>query len=39
MQCDTVQFMIYDTRYDMRCYYVRSKANMSQLNLPHGNDN
>ena len=35
MQCDTVQFMIYDTR----CYYVRSKANMSQLNLPHGNDN
>ena len=27
-------------RYDMRCYFnVRSKANMSQLNLPHGTDN
>jgi len=25
-------------RYDTRCYInVRSKANMSQLNLPHGN--
>ena len=24
-------------RYDMRCYFnVRSKADMSQLNLPHG---
>jgi len=24
-------------RYDTRCYFnVRSKANMSQLNLPHG---
>jgi len=31
----------YDTiRYDTRCYFnVRSKANMSQLNLPHGTDN
>ena len=31
----------YDTiRYDTRCYInVRSKADMSQLNLPHGNDN
>ena len=31
----------YDTiRYDTRCYFnVRSKADMSQLNLPHGNDN
>jgi len=30
----------YDTiRYDARCYFnVRSKGNMSQLNLPHGND-
>jgi len=28
------------TRYDTRCYFnVRSKANMSQLNLPHGTDN
>jgi len=27
-------------RYDARCYFnVRSKANMSQLNLPHGTDN
>jgi len=26
-------------RYDTRCYFnVRSKANMSQLNLPHGTD-
>jgi len=33
-RCDT-------TRYDTRCYFnVRSKAaDMSQLNLPHGNDN
>ena len=31
----------YDTiRYDTRCYFnVRSKADISQLNLPHGNDN
>ena len=27
----------YYDRYDTRCYFnVRSKANMSQLNLPHG---
>jgi len=27
-------------RYDTRCCFnVRSKADMSQLNLPHGNDN
>jgi len=31
----------YDTiRYDTRCYFnVRSKADISRLNLPHGNDN
>jgi len=31
----------YDTiRYDTRCYFnVRSKADISQLNLPHGTDN
>ena len=31
----------YDTiRYDTRCYFnVRSKVNISQLNLPHGTDN
>jgi len=28
------------SRYDTRCYFiVRSKADMSQLNLPHGNNN
>jgi len=28
------------TRYDTRCYFnVRSKADMSRLNLPHGDDN
>jgi len=27
-------------RYDTRCYFnVRSKADMSQLNLPHRNNN
>jgi len=27
-------------RYDTRCYFnVRSKADMSLLNLPHGTDN
>jgi len=27
-------------RYDTRCYFnVRLKADMSQLNLPHGTDN
>jgi len=27
----------YDTRYDTRCYFnVRSKADISQLNLSHG---
>ena len=27
-------------RYDTRCYFnVRSKADTSQLNLPHGTDN
>ena len=32
--------VIITIRYDTRCYFnVRSKANMSQLNLPHGTDN
>ena len=27
-------------RYDTRCYFdARSKADISRLNLPHGNDN
>ena len=31
---------LHTIRYDTRCYFnVRSKANMSQLNLPHGTDN
>jgi len=32
---------MYDTiRYVTRCYFnVRSKADISQLNLPHGTDN
>jgi len=32
---------VYDTiRYDTRCYFnVHSKADMSPLNLPHGNNN
>jgi len=30
----------YLIRYDTRCYFnVRSKADMSQLHLPHGNYN
>ena len=36
------KFLIaYDTiRYDTRCYFnVRLKADISQLNLPHGTDN
>ena len=29
-----------ELRYDTRCYFnVRSKADMSWLNLPHGDDN
>jgi len=37
----TATVMTYDKiRYDARCYFnVRSKADMSRLNLPHGNDN
>ena len=33
--------VLYDTiRYDTRCYFnLRSKADISQLNLPHGTDN
>jgi len=31
---------LHTIRYDTRCYFnVRSKANISQLNLPHGTDN
>ena len=38
-----LDFGIYDAhtiRDDTRCYFnVRSKADISQLNLPHGTDN
>jgi len=35
-----VSVKILSIRYDTRCYFnVRSKANMSQLNLPHGTKN
>ena len=31
---------VHSIRYDTRCYFnVRSKADISQLNLPHGTDN
>ena len=42
---DTIQRCVAPTlsnmlNYDTRCYFnVRSKADMSQLNLPHGTDN
>ena len=33
-------FFIGQVRYDTRCYFnVCSKADMSRLNLPHGDDN
>ena len=36
----TVLLIVTFIRYDTRCYFnLRSKANMSQLNLPHGTDN
>ena len=37
----TIIAICYHTiRYDTRCYFnVRSKADISQLNLPHGTDN
>jgi len=32
-------FSVFTIRYDTRCYFnVRSKADISQLNLPHGTD-
>jgi len=35
-----VNDIVHTIRYDTICYFtVRSKANMSQLNLPHGTDN
>ena len=38
--CNTCSIHTITIRYDTRCYFnVRSKADMSQLNLPHGTDN
>ena len=47
LQLQTVQFVVYfdhftetTIQYDTRCYFnVHSKADMSQINLPHGTDN
>jgi len=46
IELDSLQTMIaneedrYTIQYDTRCYInVRSKANVSQLNLPHATDN
>jgi len=34
------ELFLTNVRYDTRCYFnVRSKADMSQLNLLHGNNN
>ena len=36
----TLPTLLPNLRYDTRCYFnVRSKADISQLNLPHGTDN
>ena len=38
--CDARVIVLSLLRYDTRCYFnVRSKADMSQLNLPHGTNN
>jgi len=38
--CDERLCVCVCLRYDARCYFnVRSKADISQLNLPHGTDN
>ena len=35
-----IKYVWYTIRYDTRCYFnVRSKADISQLNLLHGTDN
>jgi len=35
-----IVIVIVRIRYDTRCYFnVQSKADISQLNLPHGTDN
>ena len=38
--CTRIPLYEIGIRYGTRCYFnVRSKADMSQLNLPHGTDN
>ena len=40
MAVSLVGVQFFDPRYDTRRYFnVRSEADMSRLNLPHGNDN
>ena len=39
-ECFDIDSIVDTIRYDTRCYFnVRSKADISQLNLPHGTDN
>ena len=40
LKCHKAPYLDNTIRYDTRCYFnVRSKADISQLNLPHGTDN
>jgi len=40
LEVEIMDFMETEIRYDTRCYFnVRLKADISQLNLPHGTDN
>ena len=40
LQTYDIRLLLLLLRYDARCYFnVRSKADTSQLNLPHGTDN
>jgi len=40
VECQTLRSFRLTQRYDTRCCFnVRSEADMSQLNLPHGTDN
>jgi len=37
---NVIEWYVCMIRYDTRCYFnVRSKAGISRLNVPHGNDN
>ena len=39
LACYVAKVRTHGLRYEMSYFNVRSKANMSQLNLPHGTDN